>query len=257
MRARLTNKKKNTDTHKYTVTIPRHVHFFIGVAFSAVPSATTVAASPATTSSINQYWTIIVVFGTFGFMLFAGILIWLVGKIYAAFYGYPRQEPVVISTRTEPAEHESSCDCRRCTEQREREEDRRLIRCYEARCEELCRLYREIGDEEGYRRTRQSFLQHRDSFNLPEIPINRPSCAHDLWRCRCPHWCDWSRVKHSAIQVWFPSLVPLMAFSPRRAVGRSEQLFLKAGKKKSLWTTLQRPKRFAEHYFARKGITTS
>lgn len=208
--------------------------FIIGAASSVISSPTTVATSTATKSSINQYWTIIVVFGTFGFMLFAGILIWLVGKIYATFYGYPRPEPVIIATRTESAEHESSCDCRRCTEQREREEDRRLIRSYEARCEELCRLYREIGDEEGYRRTRQSFLQHRESFNLPEILTNRPSCAHAFDDVRIDVTEAESNIQQSkfgfrrSFRSWLPSREERM--------GRHEHIFRKAGEKRACET---------------------
>ena len=227
----MTNKKKNTETHKHALTVLRQVLFIIGAASSVISRATTVAASTATKSSINQYWTIIVVFGTFGFMLFAGILIWLVGKIYATFYGYPRPEPVIIATRSEPAEHESSCDCRRWTEQREREEDRRLIRSYEARCEELCRLYREIGDEEGYRRTRQSFLQHRESFNLPEILTNRPSCAHAFEDVRIDVTEAESNIQQTksgfrrSFRFWLPSREERM--------GRHEQLFRKAGKKRA------------------------
>ena len=228
----ITNKKKNTETHKHALTVLRQVLFIIGAASSVISSATTVAASTATkSSSINQYWTIIVVFGTFGFMLFAGILIWLVGKIYATFYGYPRPEPVIIATCTEPAEHESSCDCRRCTEQREREEDRRLIRSYEARCEELCRLYREIGDEEGYRRTRQSFLQHRETFNLPEIPTNRPSCAHAFDDVRI----DVTEAETNTQQSKFGFRRLFRSWLPSREerMGRREQLLRKAGKKRA------------------------
>ena len=220
-----------TNKHKHALTVLRQVLFIIGTASSVISSATTVAASTATKSSINQYWTIIVMFGTFGFMLFAGILIWLVGKIYATFYGYPRPEPVIIATRTEPAEHESSCDCRRCTEQREREEDRRLIRSYEARCEELCRLYREIGDEEGYRRTRQSFLQHREPFNLSEILTNRPSWAHAFDDVRI----DVTEAESKIQQTKFGFRRSFRSWLPSREerMGRHEQLLRKSGKKRA------------------------
>lgn len=75
--------------------------FVCCIGATSIPSTTTGHSS--TTSNPekdNPSWVLIAVFGHFGFIIFAGFLIWLGGKIYVAIYGYPQldQQPPLPST---------------------------------------------------------------------------------------------------------------------------------------------------------------
>ena len=130
--------------------------FFILGATTITSSATTVF-NLSSTSKNSLSWPSIILFGTFGFMLFVGLLTWLCGKIYVALYGLPQ-----LPVDTEPA-HDPGCECGTCCQRRFDANMRNIDEGWE----ELSRLY---AHDEELQRTFQSYLEREPATEEHEPP---------------------------------------------------------------------------------------